>query len=58
VDLPSNVNVEKSDAQFENGVQTLTLPKAEEVKPKTIAVKTKKMLGGGKTVRFFTGPFV
>jgi HSP20 family protein len=42
VKLPSNVNVEKSDAQFENGVLTLTLPKAEEAKPRTIAVKTKK----------------
>jgi HSP20 family protein len=42
VTLPSNVNVDKSDAQFENGVLTLTLPKAEEAKPKTIAVKTKK----------------
>jgi HSP20 family protein len=42
VSLPSNVNVDKSDAQFENGVLTLTLPKAEEAKPKTIAVKTKK----------------
>jgi HSP20 family protein len=42
VKLPSNVNVDKSDAQFENGVLTLALPKAEEAKPKTITVKTKK----------------
>ncbi len=42
VNLPSSVDVEKSDAQFENGVLTLTLPKAEEAKPKTIAVKSKK----------------
>jgi HSP20 family protein len=42
VTLPSNVNVEKSDAQFENGVLTLSFPKAEEAKPKTIVVKAKK----------------
>jgi HSP20 family protein len=42
VTLPSNVNSEKADAQFENGVLTLTLPKAEESKAKTITVKTKK----------------
>jgi len=35
------VNVEKAEAVFENGVLTLTLPKMEAVKPKTIKVKTK-----------------
>jgi HSP20 family protein len=35
------VDVEKAEATFENGVLTLTLPKAEEIKPKTIKVKTK-----------------
>jgi HSP20 family protein len=35
------VDVDKADAVFENGVLTLTLPKVEEVKPKTIKVKTK-----------------
>lgn len=35
------VDVEKAEAVFENGVLTLTLPKAEEIKPKTIKVKTK-----------------
>jgi HSP20 family protein len=42
VTLPSNVDVEKSDADFENGILTLTLPKAEEAKSKTITVKAKK----------------
>jgi HSP20 family protein len=42
VTLPSNVNVEKSNADFENGVLTLTLPKAEEAKAKTITVKPRK----------------
>ncbi len=39
--LPTLINAEKADASFENGVLTLTLPKAEEVKPKTITVKAK-----------------
>ena len=39
--LPSLVVVDKADAKFEHGVLTLTLPKAEEAKPKTIKVKTK-----------------
>jgi HSP20 family protein len=39
--LPSTVMADKAAAEFENGVLTLTLPKAEEVKPKTIKVKAK-----------------
>ena len=39
--LPTSVKADKADAQFENGILTLTLPKAEEVKPKTITVKTR-----------------
>lgn len=42
VTLPSNVSAEKADAQFENGILTLTLPKAEEAKAKMITVKAKK----------------
>ena len=42
VTLPSNVDADKSDADFENGILTLTLPKAEEAKAKTITVKAKK----------------
>jgi HSP20 family protein len=42
VSLPSNVSVDKSNAEFDNGVLTLTLPKAEEAKAKTITVKAKK----------------
>ncbi len=40
--LPVSVNPDKATAEYENGVLTLTLPKAEEVKPKTIAIKAKK----------------
>ena len=39
--LPSMVVADKATAEFEDGVLTLTLPKAEEVKPKTIQVKAK-----------------
>jgi HSP20 family protein len=39
--LPTTIVAEKAKAEFENGVLTLTLPKAEEVRPKTIKVKAK-----------------
>ena len=41
VSLPSPVDANKADARFENGVLTLTMPVAEEAKPKQIAVKSK-----------------
>jgi len=41
IPLPTLVNTEKAKAEFENGILTLTLPKVEEVKPKTITVKAK-----------------
>ncbi|MBK6647847.1 MAG: Hsp20/alpha crystallin family protein [Anaerolineales bacterium] len=39
--LPTEVIADKAKADFENGILTITLPKAEEVKPKTINIKTK-----------------
>ncbi len=39
--LPTQVNADKAKAEFEHGVLTLRLPKAEAVKPKTITVKAK-----------------
>lgn len=39
--LPTDVVADKAKAEFENGVLTITLPKAEAVKPKSIAIKTK-----------------
>jgi HSP20 family protein len=39
--LPLPVVTDKAEAEFENGVLTLTLPKAEEVKPKAIKIKAK-----------------
>jgi HSP20 family protein len=41
IPLPTTVKVDNAKADFENGILTLTLPKAEEVKPKTISVKAK-----------------
>ena len=40
--LPVNVVADKARAEFENGVLTLTLPKTEAVKPKSIKVNLKK----------------
>ena len=42
VGLPVNVVSDKATAEFENGVLTITLPKADEVKPKTITIKARK----------------
>lgn len=39
--LPVKVDSDKAKAEFENGILCLTLPKAEEVKPKTITIKAK-----------------
>lgn len=39
--LPTGVISDKAKADFDNGILTITLPKAENVKPKTITVKTK-----------------
>ena len=41
VALPSEVEADKAKAEFENGVLTLTLPKAEVVKPKQIKITAK-----------------
>jgi HSP20 family protein len=39
--LPTVVVADKAKAEFDSGVLTLTLPKAEEVKPKSIKIKAK-----------------
>jgi len=39
--LPTQVSADKAKAEFEHGVLTLRLPKAEAVKPKSITVKAK-----------------
>lgn len=39
--LPMEVNAKNASAEMENGILKLTLPKSEEVKPKTISIKAK-----------------
>ncbi len=39
--LPTDVEIDKSKALFENGILTISLPKAEKVRPKTITIKAK-----------------
>lgn len=41
VTLPAEVQADKAKADFENGILTITMPKTEEVIPKTITVKAK-----------------
>jgi HSP20 family protein len=40
VTLPLEVNAERVDARYADGILTLTLPKAEQAKPRQIAVRT------------------
>jgi HSP20 family protein len=42
VTLPDGLETDKAEADFSDGVLTLTFPKAEEVKPKTIKVTPKE----------------
>ena len=48
VAIPVQVKSDKAEATFENGVLTLTLPKAEEIKPKQIKVKAKPAIEAAK----------
>lgn len=45
VQLPCRVDHERAEAEFENGVLTISLPKAEEVRSKTIKVRSKELVG-------------
>jgi HSP20 family protein len=40
VTLPLEVDAERVDARYADGILTLTLPKAEQAKPRQIAVRT------------------
>lgn len=40
VTLPGEVDAERVDARYAEGILTLTLPKAEQAKPRQIAVKS------------------
>jgi len=39
--LPTEVKSDQAKAEFENGILTITLPKDERAKPRTIAIKAK-----------------
>jgi len=41
VALPTEVFADKAKAEFENGILTITLPKAEDVKPRIVSIKAK-----------------
>jgi HSP20 family protein len=45
--LPDTVNADKIECHYDNGVLTITLPKAEEKKKKQIQIK---VAGGPKTI--------
>ncbi|MDP6347735.1 MAG: Hsp20/alpha crystallin family protein [Dehalococcoidia bacterium] len=48
VSLPEGLRGDQAEAVFEDGVLTLTIPKAEEIKPKIIKVKAKGLVEGKK----------
>jgi len=48
VTIPIQVESDKAEAVFENGILTLTIPKSEQVKPKSIKVKAKGAIEGKK----------
>ena len=41
VTLPNGLKADKAEALFENGMLTLKIPKAEEIKPKSIKIQAK-----------------
>lgn len=46
INLPSTIDASGIQANYEKGVLSLNLPKAEEAKPKRIDIKTQKMIEG------------
>jgi HSP20 family protein len=44
--IPDGLKTDKAEANLENGLLTLNIPKAEESKPKTIKVKTNQITEG------------
>jgi HSP20 family protein len=46
--LPQNIDFGKADANYEDGVLTLTLPKAPEAQPRMISVKSSKAQNGNE----------
>ena len=44
ISLPSTVDATKIEANYEDGILAISLPKAPEVKPKKIAISAKKVI--------------
>jgi HSP20 family protein len=51
ITLPNSVDVDKANANYHDGVLTLTLPKSEAAKPRQISVKNNTMLENTSTKR-------
>jgi HSP20 family protein len=52
IQLPTRVNHKNAEAEFENGILTVSLPKAEEVRPQMIKVRPvgkKALVGAGRS---------
>jgi len=45
IPLPTRVDHERAEADFADGILTVRLPKAEEVRPKTIKVRARELAG-------------
>ena len=58
ISLPTKIKGDAIEASYQNGVLTLRLPKAEEVKPKRIAIKVsdQKIIEGNR-LSFLPPPF-
>jgi len=45
VTLPGGLEADRAEATFEDSVLTISIPKAEEAKPRTVKVKAREMAG-------------
>lgn len=55
VTLPAGLKTDKAEASFEDGILTITIPKAEAAKPRTIKVKTRGKAKAEGTVKARVG---
>ena len=49
ITLPKEIDADRAQAHFQDGVLTLRLPKSEQAKPKQIRVDTPAQIGSGTT---------
>jgi HSP20 family protein len=47
--LPNSIDPEKIEARYENGILTVSLPKAEKARPREIPVKSSASAGSSKS---------